>query len=91
MITNILGYKARVCDKQCKQNFKEDRQAGLNYGLHKFNGVICMHREEFSLVACRCAYCGAEVKGEIPENLKVKFNLAQPPLTAEQAGEAMFS
>ena len=74
MITRILGYKARVCDKNCKQSFKEDRQSGLNYGLHTFNGVICMHREEFSLVANSCAYCGAEVKGKIPENLKAKFS-----------------
>lgn len=75
MIARVLGYAARFCNKNCKESFKEDRECGLNYGLHKHNGVICMHREEWSLVACQCAYCGAEVKGEIPEHLKEKFQI----------------
>jgi len=75
MITTILGYKARVCGQNCKEGFKADRQSGLIYGPHQVNGVMCMHREEYSLVACECAYCGAKVKGKIPEKLLAKFNL----------------
>lgn len=78
MITHILGYKARVCNAQCKQGFEADRQCGLNYGLHKFNGIMCLHREQWSLVACRCAYCGEEVKGKVPDNLKERFGLTVP-------------
>ncbi len=75
MIVRILGYRTRVCDSQCRDAFKCDREHGLNYGLHVLNGVPCMHREQWSLVALRCAYCGNEVNGRIPESLKKKFGI----------------
>ncbi len=75
MIARVLGTNARFCNKNCKQSFKEDRQSGLNYGLHRVNGVFCLHREEWSLVACQCAYCGEKVEGEIPDYLKEKFQV----------------
>jgi hypothetical protein len=77
MVARVLGYMARFCNKTCKQSFKEDRECGLNYGLHRINGVFCLHREEWSMAACQCAYCGEEVKGEIPQHLKEKFNLEE--------------
>jgi len=75
MTATVLGYKARFCDGSCKQSFKEDRECGLNYGLHTYNGRICLHREEFSLVAKVCAYCGEHVGGKIPERLREKFGI----------------
>ena len=75
MIASVLGYKARFCNAGCRAAFKTDRQAGLNYGLHRFNGVTCMHREEWSLVACQCAYCNAAVPGRIPARLREKFQI----------------
>ena len=92
MIATVLGDKARFCNKSCKQSFKEDRQCGLNYGLHVINGRACLHREEWSLVACQCAYCGAHVDGEIPQHLKEKFAIPNNiVLTDDNAAEAMFS
>lgn len=73
MIASVLGYKARFCNRNCQQGFKADRESGLNYGLHRINNVTCLHREEWSLVACRCAYCSTEVKGKIPRHLQAKF------------------
>jgi len=75
MVARILGYKARFCNSGCAESFKADRECGLNYGLHRINGVFCLHREEWSLAACACAYCGEEVAGKVPEQLKEKFSL----------------
>lgn len=56
------GGKFRACNSLCADAFKEDRRAGLNYGLHqKPNGGFFQNREEWSLVLRRCAYCGADV------------------------------
>jgi hypothetical protein len=77
MIKFVGGDKARFCNENCYQSFKEDRACGMNYGLHRINGVFCLHREEWSLAACQCAYCGEEVKGKVPNYLKQKFNLEE--------------
>lgn len=74
MIATVFGDKARFCDAECHENFREDRLGGLNYGPHFFNDVVCQHREEWSLVACCCAYCGKPVSGKIPDRLREKFN-----------------
>lgn len=87
MLTRVLGYKCRVCNENCKQGFEADRAGGLNYGLHRVNGVVCLHREEWSLVTCKCAYCSEPVKGKVPENLKEKFGLND----TDNVAEAMFS
>jgi hypothetical protein len=75
MIVRILGYKARVCNLHCKSGFQADRESGLNYGLHVINGIPAMHREQWSLATCKCAYCGSNVKGRVPVKLKEKFGL----------------
>lgn len=77
MIATVLGDKARFCGENCKQGFHCDRSCGAMYGLHIVNNVPCLHREEWSLVTCRCAYCGEVVKGNVPDYLKDKFKLYQ--------------
>lgn len=75
MLKRLHGTLARVCNKECFEAFREDRRAGLCYGLHRINGIICQHREEYSVATCTCAYCGEPVKGKIPKHLQHKFAL----------------
>jgi hypothetical protein len=78
MIARVLGYAARFCGKSCKEGFKADREGGMNYGLHRINGVVALHREEWSMAACQCAYCGEKVEGEVPAHLRYKFQIPDP-------------
>lgn len=75
MIVDILGYRARVCNRGCASGFREDRRYGLIYGPHAVNGVLCMSREEWSLASRHCAYCGEWVGGRVPPKTKAKFGI----------------
>ncbi len=75
MIAKVLGCKARFCNGNCKSGFKADRECGMMYGLHKINGIMCLHREQWSLAALRCAYCGEPVKGIVPDYLRRCYNV----------------
>ena len=77
MISRVLGYAARFCGTACKEGFKADRECGAMYGLHQINGVVCLHREEWSMASCQCAYCGESVDGPetIPDHLRYKFQI----------------
>jgi hypothetical protein len=70
-----MGEKAFFCNPGCKDSFYNDRICGLCYGLHKFNGIVCLHREEFSLAAQVCAYCNTPVKDKRPRYILAKFQV----------------
>jgi len=77
MRRKILGIPALFCDERCAEAFQQDRMDGLNYGLHKVNGVLCLHRDEWSLVTSQCAYCDEFVESKVPNELLEKFNISQ--------------
>lgn len=60
---------AFACDANCRDNFKGDRKAGLNYGLFRYStGEFALNREEASRNCFFCVYCGTDAKLEIHAN-----------------------
>ena len=63
MKPNLKFYKrikALACNFNCANAFREDRRAGLNYGLFRYaDGTFAKDREEVSCKLKICAYCGA--------------------------------
>ena len=61
---------ARFCNTTCRDSFREDRRQGLIYpAIHTPEGKYSA--EQWSLVNCSCAYCGASVQGralKLPPN-----------------------
>lgn len=54
------GTRFTACNKGCADAFKNDRRAGLNYGLQSNGrGGFYLHREQWSICERACAYCGA--------------------------------
>jgi|ERR1041384_3953518 hypothetical protein len=61
--------KAFACGPVCRNAFRSDRAAGLNYGLFKYaNGKFAKDREEVSRNLFCCAYCDKHAKLEIEVN-----------------------
>ena len=70
---------ARFCGTMCKQGLAEDRRYGLFYPAiyemgddDKLTGNV-YSVEDWSLVACCCAYCGALVPHSRPVNVPPTF------------------
>jgi hypothetical protein len=61
MLGSAFGVPARFCNEKCRHDLVSDRLCGFNYGRPVNDNSTCLTREEHSIVAGVCAYCGKPV------------------------------